>query len=204
MVSNRMKKTSRNGNGIRARGAQRMSGRNAALLFRREPKSAVVPYNTVPTTAGVVTHITVIAQGDGLADRSGDKIFIERVNLAVNSISSASNNTRYVVVRDNFNLGTTPSYTDVFATAVVASPYSSLNVVQQKRFRILCDFVINGSTNGKAASFVRKTMIVNQPCFFTGAASTTKAAGSLYLLVVTDNATTSAHDVEMQIIYSDY
>jgi hypothetical protein len=173
-------------------------------MLRREPKSAVVPYNTAPTVAGAVAHITVIAQGDGLADRSGDKIFIERVNLAVNSISSATNNTRYVVVRDNFNLGTTPAYTDVFSTAVVSSPFSSLNVVQQKRFRVLCDFVINGSVNGKAASFVKRSFPVNAPCYFSGAASTTKSSGSLYLLVVTDTATSSVHDVEMQIVYSDF
>jgi hypothetical protein len=174
------------------------------MVLRREPKSAVVPYNTQPTTAGSVAHVTVIAQGDGLADRSGDKIFIERVNLMVNTLSTLTNNTRYVLVRDAFNLGTTPSYTDVFATAVVASPYSSLNVVQQKRFRVLCDFVISGSAAGVAASTVRRNIIVNQPCYFTGAASTTKAAGSLYLCVVTDAATSSNHDVEMQIIYSDY
>jgi hypothetical protein len=174
------------------------------LTTRREPKSAVVPYNTAPTTAGAVAHITVIAQGDGLADRSGDKIFIERVQLAVNSLSTVTNNTRYVLVRDNFNLGTTPGVTDVLATAVVAAPYSSLNVIQQKRFRILCDFVISGSANGKAASTVRRTIQVNQPCYFSGAASTTKAVGSLYLLVVTDAASSSNHDVEMQIIYSDF
>ena len=118
--------------------------------------------------------------------------------------ASASNNTRYVLVRDALNLGTTPSYTDVFTTAVVASPFSSLNVVQQKRFRVLCDFIISGSAAGVAASTVRRNIAVNQPCYFTGAASTTKAAGSLYLLVVTDAATSSNHDVEMQIIYSDY
>jgi len=174
------------------------------LMALREPKSAVVPYNTVPTAAGAVAHISVIAQGDGLADRSGDKIFVERINLMVNSISSASNNTRYIVFRDKFNQGTTPGVTDLLTTAVVASPYSSLNVVQQKRFRILCDFIISGSTNGKAASVVRKNMVVNQPTYFTGAASTTKASGSLYLLVITDTATTSAHDVEMQIVYSDF
>jgi len=179
-------------------------GKPASFMMRREPKCAVVPYNTAPTVAGAVTHITVIAQGDGLADRSGDKIFIEKVNLMVNSLASATNNTRYVLVRDKFNLGTTPGYTDIFSTAVVASPYSSLNVVQQKRFRVLCDFIISGSVAGKAATTVRKTINVNQPCFFTGAASTTKASGSLYLCVVTDAATSSNHDVEMQIVYSDY
>jgi len=196
-----MKMTSRNGKGSRAGNKSR---RTAVLTLRREPKSAVVPYNTAPTVAGAVAHISVIAQGDGLADRSGDKIFIERVNLMVNSLSAASNNTRYVLVRDNFNLGTTPSYTDVFTTAVVSSPYSSINVVQQKRFRVLCDFIISGSVNGRVATTVRRTINVNQPCYFSGAASTTKAAGSLYLCVVTDTATSSAHDVEMQIVYSDY
>jgi hypothetical protein len=190
-------------NGQRTRNG-RSAGASAGFVYRREPKSAVVPYNTAPATAGAVAHITVIAQGDGLADRSGDKIFVERVNLMVNSISSASNNTRYVVFRDKFNLGTTPGVTDLLATAVVASPLSSLNVVQQKRFRILCDFVISGSVNGKTASTVRKTMIVNQPTYFTGAASTTKASGSLYLLVISDVAASSTHDVEMQIVYSDY
>jgi hypothetical protein len=191
----------KNGRGTRN---GRSAGSTAGFVYRREPKSAVVPYNTAPTVAGAVAHITVIAQGDGLADRSGDKIFIERVNLMVNSLASASNNTRYIVFRDKFNLGTTPGVTDVLASAVVASPYSSLNVVQQKRFRILCDFVISGSVNGRTATTVRKTMLVNQPTFFTGAASTTKASGSLYLLVVTDAATSSNHDVEMQLVYSDF
>ena len=174
------------------------------VVSRREPKSCVVPFNTVPTVAGAVTHLTVIAQGDGLADRSGDKIFIERVNLMVNSISSGSHNTRYIVFRDNFNLGTTPGVTDLLVTAVVAAPYSSLNVVQQKRFRVLTDFVISGASAWRPATVIRKQMVVNQPCYFTGSASTTKSSGSLYLLVITDNATTSVHDVEMQIIYSDF
>lgn len=196
-----MKMTSRNGKGSRAGNKSR---RTTAFALRREPKSAVVAYATAPALAGAVTHISVIAQGDGLSDRSGDKIFIEKVNLMVNSLSTASNNTRYVLVRDNFNLGTTPAYTDVFTSAFVASPYSSLNVVQQKRFRVLCDFVISGSVAGNSATTVRRTINVNQPCFFSGAASTTKAVGSLYLCVITDVATSVAHDVEMQVIYSDY
>lgn len=188
--------------GKRTRATKR--GRTAYITLRREPKSVVVPYTTQPTTAGTVAHVTVIAQGDGLADRSGDKIFIEKVNLMVNSLSTISNNTRYVLVRDAFNLGTTPAYSDIFVTAVVASPFSSLNVVQQKRFRVLCDFVISGSTSGTAATTIRRSINVNQPCYFTSSATTAKAAGSLYLCVVTDAATSSNHDVEMQIIYSDY
>jgi len=172
-------------------------------MLRREPKAAVIPYSTAPTTTGAVVHVSAIAQGDGLGDRSGDQVYVERIHFAVNVLATASQNIRYILFRDKFNQGTTPAVTDVLTTASVASPFSSLAQIQQKRFQILLDKVMSFSVAGSLAGYARCTLNVNQPTYFTGSATTTKAAGSIYLLVISDVAS-GAHDVEMQLVYSDY
>lgn len=174
------------------------------VLQKREPKSQVINYGTAPGVVGALTHVTAIAQGDGLADRSGDKINVEKVVFRVNIISTATNNTRYILFRDKMNFNITPTRADVLASASVSSALSSLNFIQQGRYKILMDKTVSSSVNGDLAHYICYTSKVNAPCFYYGAAANQFANGSIWLLVISDAAAASGHDVNIQTIYSDF
>jgi len=174
------------------------------VLLRREPKSLAGSSNTVATTSGVITHISAIAQGDGIGDRSGDKIFIEHVEFGVNMLATATNNTRFVLLQDKFNLGTAPAVSDIFTSAGVAALFNSLYVTQQKRFKILMDKTLSFSSAGELARTFKYTAKVGSPCYYTGSASTTQGSGSIWLLHISDVATAATLDIRTKVVYSDY
>lgn len=186
-------------------GRQSRLTRTLDMLARREPLGVVIGYGTAPTTAGVVVNLTQIAQGDALNTRSGDKVWVEQVRLRCNILATATSNWRYIVFRDRFGIGTTPAVTDVLTAANVAAHHSTINVIQQKRFTILLDKTISFSAAGKLSDVWRKNITVNQPTYYDGASATTnKASGQIYLLLIADVATPGNHDFESQIIYSDF
>jgi hypothetical protein len=173
------------------------------MLRAIEHKVVTSTTSTVPTVAGYVVNTTVIAQGDDLADRSGRKVFIEKLHLRLNQLATATNNTRFMLVRDRFNLGTIPGVTDILSSASVGAPYHQDNVVLQKRFKILMDVTKSYSTNGQLAGIVDRSRTVNLPVFFSGAASTDEGSGLILLLVITDVATSSAIDLKVQTLFMD-
>jgi hypothetical protein len=182
----------------------RNRSRNNVMVLRREPKSFAGTSGSAPTTGGTIIHLSAIAQGDGIGGRSGDKIFIERVEFGVNVLATATNNTRYIMFQDMFNIGTAPAVADLFTSAGVAGLFSSLNVTQQKRFRILMDKTLSFSVNGDLAKTYFHKRNVNRPCYFTGSADTTYSSGSIWLCYITDAATSAANDIRTKVVYSDY
>jgi hypothetical protein len=150
-----------------------------------------------------VVNTTAVVQGDDLADRTGRKIFIESLRFRVNQLATATNNTRFMLVRDRFNLGTIPGVTDILTSASVGAAYQSDNVIVQKRFQILMDVTKSYSLNGTLAGIADRYIKVQLPAFFSGAASTDEGSGLILLLVITDVATSSAIDCKVQTVYID-
>jgi prephenate dehydratase len=173
------------------------------LLNSIEHKVVTSTTSTVPTTAGYVVNTTAVVQGDDLADRTGRKIFIESLRFRVNQLATATNNTRFMLVRDRFNLGTIPGVTDILTSASVGAAYQSDNVIVQKRFQILMDVTKSYSLNGTLAGIADRYIKVQLPAFFSGAASTDEGSGLILLLVITDVATSSAIDCKVQTVYID-
>ncbi len=175
------------------------------IISQREPYGVVVAYSTVPTTSGAIANLTQIPQGDSLNTRAGDKVLVEKINVRCNILATATSNWRYIVFRDRFNTGTTPVVGDVLANPTVASPYSTINVIQQKRFTILMDKVMSFSSAGSLSGTFKRILNVNQPTYYSGSSATVnQAAGQIYLLVVSDVATAGAHAFEAQTIYHDF
>lgn len=188
------------GNGRKSRAAKAID-----LLSRREPLAAVLNYTTGPTTAGALVTLTQVAQGTGLNTRSGDKIFVECVNVSCTILATATSNWRYIVVRDRFNTGSAPSVIDIITNAAVSAPLSSINVVQQKRFTILLDKTLSFSTAGQLSHTFRHKLSVNQPTYYTGStALANPSSGQIYLLLISDVATPGTHDFNAQLVYSDF
>ncbi len=175
------------------------------IISQREPFGVVITYNTVPTLVGAIANLTQIAQGDGLNTRSGDKVLIDKIHVRCNILATATSNWRYVVFRDRYNTGTTPTVGDVLAGPTVASPYSTINVIQQKRFTILMDKVMSFSSAGSLSGTFKRCINVNQPTYYSGSSATAnQAAGQIYVLVISDVATAGAHAFEAQTIYNDF
>jgi hypothetical protein len=181
----------------------RKGRRSGAYLRRREPKEFVGTVGGGPAVAGAVSHVSAIAQGDGLGDRSGDKIYIEHVRFGVNFLATATNNARIILFTDRHNTNTAPVVSDILTSAAVSALYNPLTITQQKRFRILMDKTFNFSLNGTLAATYFKTIKVDAPAFYGGSAATTFAAGTVWMLTITDVASSSAYDIKTGVIYSD-
>jgi DNA polymerase III psi subunit len=188
-------------NNNRSRKGRRSQG---GFMHRREPKEFVGNVGGGPATAGAISHVSAIAQGDGLGDRSGDKIFIERIKFSVNFLASATSNARIILFVDKHNTNTAPVVTDVLTSATVSALYNPLTITQQKRFRILMDKYFNFSLNGTLAATCQKNIKVNSPAYYGGAAATTFAAGTVWMLTIADVASASAYDIKTGVIYSDF
>lgn len=184
---------------------RRNSRQTTMFLRRAEPNTFSTAYGTQPTTAGAVSQLSGIAQGDGLGDRTGDKIWVRYIEFGFNQLSSGTNNTRFLIVRDDSPEGGTPSVTDILTSAVVSSPFQSLNVTQMRRFRILFDKTTSSSQNGNLAHAMKpKKIMINQPTYFSGSAAGNKGRGTLYFLVITDVATSSNIDARFKLVYNDF
>lgn len=173
------------------------------LLAAVEHKVITSNTGTVPTTAGYVVNTTVVGEGDDLADRSGRKIYIESLHMRLNQLATATNNTRFILVRDKFNLGAVPAVLDIITSASVGAPYHQDNVITQKRFKVLLDVTKSYSLNGTLAGVVDRRVKVNLPAFWSGAASTDEGSGLIWLLVITDVATSSGIDLKVQTVFTD-
>jgi hypothetical protein len=187
-------------NNNRSRKGRRSQG---AYLHRREPKGYFSTVNGGPVLAGSVSHVSAIAQGDGLGNRSGDKVYIEHVKFGVNFLATGTNNTRIILFTDKHNSNTTPVVSDILISPAVSALYNPLTITQQKRFRILMDKCFSFSINGTQAATHYKTIKVNAPAYFLGSAATTFAAGTVWMLTITDVASVCAYDIETGVIYSD-
>lgn len=107
--------------------------------------SAAVTAGTAGTISGV--GVPDIIQGTTGLTRNGDIIHIKSLSIRAFPVDNAPAAYRFVLFIDRLAQGTTPSVTDVLASASPYAQYSSLNVIGHggARFKVLADktFTIN-------------------------------------------------------------
>lgn len=146
--------------------------------------------STTIDTSGSITLLSGIAQGDDVNSRQGNsvlgKTLYSRVVLLRNAANTtAMNSVRIMVIRDLNNVGSAPTVTDVLASATVHSP---LNVDHTARYQVILDKVISLSVQGQSG--VNRKWFLKVPAHlkFTGSSATDVYKNALYLLLVSDQA----------------
>jgi hypothetical protein len=178
-----------------------------ALNKRSEIKSVLVSQSPLAVSAlGTVSNMSSnIGQGDDVNQRNGDTILTQGYTLNFRFRAVTTDQTvRFILFRDNFNLGTTPGVSDVLASPLYRAEYNPLFVVQQKRFTILLDTFLDSNLNGETLKTMSKRIPPSGKIFYNGAAvaGASNGRGAIFLLVIGD-ASTGLHEYTLQIRYMD-
>lgn len=159
------------------------------------------PSTVVPGTSGAVFSLGVplIVEGTGDSNRTGNIIKIKSFHFEYFTYDAASHQQRVVVFRDTQANGTTPTITDVLASANVISPFNRGNVKQLggSRYDILSDELVVVNLQVAATNAVsgrhKKWYKGGFPVKFlnsTGVA-TDVATNNLWVAVVANNGTST-------------
>lgn len=178
-----------------------------ALNRRTEIKSILVSQAPLAVSPlGTVSNMSsTIGQGDDINQRNGDVILSQGYTLNFRFRAITTDQTaRFILFRDNFNLGTTPAVTEVLAAALYRSEYNPIAVVQQKRFTILLDSFLDSNINGETLKTITKKIPSSGKIFYNGtaAAGASNGRGAIFILVIGD-ASTGLHEYTLQIRYMD-
>lgn len=143
------------------------------------------------TTSGSVTHLTPVAQGDGVGARTGNSIFVRSWNLkSLLSRTTAGDAAQYVrisVVMDTQQIGdTAPAYTDIYSAS---TPYSHLNPATVGRFKVLWSRCYNLDVGAVLSKSVMINLPMRHHVRYNGSASTDQQKGALYLCYVSTQGT---------------
>lgn len=178
----------------------------AQMIMARQELKRFPLVNTANTnaTAGVVQNLTNgIIQGDDISQRTGDQIRIVKHTLRVRATAiTVSQTFRFIWFKDNTNRGSTPTVLEVLNTASHMSQYNPISL-QQKRFTIFNDFVLNCSLTGESIKervITRKGHVVN----YNGATAVAASNGphANFLLVIGDSLT-GLYDIGYEAVYTD-
>jgi hypothetical protein len=180
---------------------------NRAITKRAEHKN--LNYQLGPTTmviAGAVLNLSnFIIQGDNYNQRSGNTIRAIHQTLWLRVTGLVANSTnRFILVRDNENNGVTPIVTDILEAANFTSGYAGNEVLQQKRFTILKDWMTNNNLNGQTitSTVYKSSAPFNIHFNGAGTGSTSNGKGAIFLVAVGSSATATL-DLSWQITYTD-
>ena len=146
--------------------------------------------NFSPTTSGSITALTSIAQGDGVAARTGNSLLVKSVYINFNCINNASATNGTIItswlIMDTQQVGdTSPAFTDIFTATNVNAILSPESV---GRFKILRRDNIVLSPNGVATKQFKIYKRMLHHVRFNGVNSTDIQKGGLYWVVCSNQA----------------
>lgn len=186
-----------------AKGVANMAYRGLALatkvakLINVEFKTHDIATTQASSSAGTVSKLSAIAQGDGSGNRDGDKIRCKSWFLRMygehNSSGADAQLLRIVILRDNMQRGSAPAVTDVLETANVLSP---INKDADGRFTILKDCMLT-VTADKGMAYRKYYKEIESHCNYIGTGSTDadQGVGALYILHLSNEASINYPDL---------
>lgn len=187
---------------ITTRSVQRIVEGALKRVQEHKAMSADIAAADVNTT-GLVQPITQhIVQGDTYVTRDGNEAILEQLvvrwntsNLEPEAAGVKSRiAVRFIVFKDTMNGGTLPAITDVLASSSVWSAYNGLTVIQQKRFQILTDKVLD-LVSGTHKESISMTIVHNMKLklFYNGTtfATTSNGRNAIFLLVLSSATSAS-------------
>jgi hypothetical protein len=160
-----------------------------------------------PGVAGVVTPVTqTIIQGDQVNQRSGNAIFVHKLDFLLTANSGIQDAVRVLLFVDKRNIGTLPLVTDVLDSARPTSPYDIVATVNN-RYTFLYDELIAMSNTGSSSASIARTVYrtIRKKVAFNGTISVTTANGmnAIFVLLISDSAVSPAVAWDCGIHYTD-
>lgn len=146
--------------------------------------------NTIDT-AGGLTHLSSIAQGDGDGQRTGNSVFVRSINIRGvvyrNAAGASTQVVRLSVIMDTQQVGdTSPTFASIYEGTDVNSHLNSDTV---GRFKVLKNLILTVDSAGQSG----KAFLINLPMRhhvrWNGTASTDIQKGGLYFSIVSASAT---------------
>lgn len=143
-----------------------------------------------PDNAGVVIHLTNIAQGDTNATRTGMSILLRSIYVqweAVMDTGNVNTGIRFIVFKDTGSSGSAPSASDVLEyTSSGYSIMSPLKKFNGKRFKVICDNRFNLSNAGKNSMFYKRFLKVYDHVRYDGTTANDYSTNNYFALFITD------------------
>lgn len=187
--------------GILARHFQRfMERRQEKKVYSTQLSGA-----TVSPTGFVISLSTFVVEGADINQRSGTTIrALHQTFKYTLSTSTVSQSARFIIFRDLFNTGTTPTVTEVLPTTGMLSHFSDTREIQQRRYHILLDKIVDVSIAGDAIKTNRAEIGFKGNVQYNGstAVATANGRGAIFLLVI-GNSNTAVYDYDWQLHYTD-
>lgn len=166
------------------RGVKYLKGLVNSELFSLDATSTGTVSNI-----GSMTHITAIAQGDGVNGRTGNSILAKSVYIKMQlTKDSAATNTRVrlVLVRDNQQISdTAPSIANIYGSASTIAPIQSGAF---GRFTILYDKTFNLTADNPQVN-TRVFQKLNHHVRYNGTADTDQQKNAIYWIQMSNEAT---------------
>lgn len=180
--------------------------REYMLSIAEDKVNSLNVVGTTSSTAGIIYNISNnIVQGDNIFERTGTKIYLTKFHIYYRCFAITNPQSfRFILFRDMFNQGTTVTVTDVLPTGTWLSQYSDVRQIQQKRFEILDDWVVDSNTQGEVIRSRNRTLKGRWPVLYNGATAvaTANGKGTVFLLVI-GSAITGAYDWRIQMEFND-
>lgn len=159
-----------------------------------EVKMHDIDFNTLVNvgTAGVVTNLASIAQGDTISSRDAETIFPQSFDLRLiwnGDVAEISGVYRTIIFQDMRQVVSTP--TPVLTLLKEATSLSQYSLANRKRFRIYYDetFTLDGNAADHAQLHTRHVVRkVSRSIQWTGATSTAWTKDGLFMVNITNLA----------------
>lgn len=176
-------------------------------LINVEFKFHDVDVAPTPDSAGTISNLSLIAQGDGPSTRDGNSILLKSIYLRLRAtINAAATNTvvRCILFTDYQQQGTLPTVANVL-TGDIDTP---LNIVDYpKRFRVIRDFMFSLSNSGDKIyhkDYYIKMYKHHIKYDGSGATAAEQRTGNIYLLLISnEGANTPTLNVDSRLRYID-
>lgn len=186
------------------------------LLAKSEQKvQTTATLATALSSAGLVITLTQqISQGDTLSQRTGNQISLlgveTRFTLVNTNVALSPVLFRVLLFQDTQNLGVLPAVTDILQTASYDSFYNLQEQYQQKRFKILDDYMYSSCVGGSNQAWVHevklRTARLNTQVTYQGTANANAANGrnAIFALIISSATLAGqAYDYNTLVRYTD-
>lgn len=173
-------------------------------LVNSEMFTATYSANINPAS-GTMLSLNQIAQGDGNGQRTGNSIFLRRINAhftVVNNSTAGQVFHRWILFIDKQQIGdTAPTATDVLESSDVRS---SLNPLTAGRFVILKNWEFATSQLSTDTKIIKYFKDIRHHIRFNGTGATDIQKGGVYMLFMSNQSTnTPAVSYNIKTSYHD-
>ncbi len=170
------------------------------ILFNQEKKKLEHTASIVMNSTPQIVPLTLVAQGDGGAEREGNSIVIKSISLKLamrmDTSQTSGNTNRFMIVQDNSVNGAQFTESELLQVpGAEQNIVSALNLDNSQRFRVLWNKVVSLAPNGVESAYREKFMKFNLKARYSGTGATISGVKTHGLFFVHMTSLSSAQNV---------